>query len=804
MADVTLPSPRGARFWLALAGVLILLAAFAFVTVPRLRVETNLLALLPATDENRVQLDAVKKFADRSSRELVFVVGTANRDALRATGLAFADSLARSAAFARVDYVVDDRYISAARAERAMRSSLLSARQRSQLEAGDTSALERDALRAAYTPLGFTRPFGISDDPLGIASSAFAAALPGSGKARLEGDILVVHGQVAQGDRRHWTVVRASTDQDPYRTETQAKVTAAIEAARVSAVGIAADTEVAGSGVILFAAAAASQAQSEVATFGGVDLLAVVILIVLVFRQLRPLLVTLLTLGIATVAAISACQLVFGQVHILTLTFGTSLIGVSVDYALHYFVNRMPSRVGETTPHNIVPALILGCTTTVAGYLTLLVAPIPGLRQIALFSAVGLASACAVVILLYPGALAAFSGLFRRLRLERDRPPRAVPRWVARLAQIRADALLPRGAWWTLLLMLMIVAICGLSRLTPRDDVRALQRPPPQLVAAEKRVRTLLGVGFDTRFVLVTAATPELVLQRLEALEPVFAALEQSGKIKGHMSVSPSLVSQQRQQHDRVLLEQKVYGADGALTHVMRKLGFEPAVIAARRASFDATRGKALTPELWLASPLSAPVRHLWLGALGADDAAVALLDGNTAPEEVRAAVESVAGVRYVDQVADISSVLGEYRRIASWLMLVVIGVMIVCLFVFYRSGAAVRTALPAAAGLMLTLATLGFLHEPVNLFHVLSLLLVLGLGVDYAIILREGRRQQAVLAVSLSMTTTLISFGLLGFSSVPFVRSIGITVALGVAYTFLIAVASKPQHEAAHEGAAS
>ena len=78
------------------------------------------------------------------------------------------------------------------------------------------------------------------------------------------------------------------------------------------------------------------------------------------------------------------------------------------------------------------------------------------------------------------------------------------------------------------------------------------------------------------------------------------------------------------------------------------------------------------------------------------------------------------------------------------------------------------------------------------NLFHVLSLLLVLGLGVDYAIILREGRNQQAVLAVFLSMTTTLISFGLLGFSSVPFVRSIGITVALGVAFTFLIALAAR------------
>jgi hypothetical protein len=109
------------------------------------------------------------------------------------------------------------------------------------------------------------------------------------------------------------------------------------------------------------------------------------------------------------------CQYVFGQVHILTLTFGTSLIGVSVDYSMHYFVNRM--RDGAAKPHDIAPALMLGCTTAVGGYLSLLIAPIPGLRQIALFSAVGLVVACAIVILLYPG-------------LERRPMPRPVPAWV--------------------------------------------------------------------------------------------------------------------------------------------------------------------------------------------------------------------------------------------------------------------------------------------------------------------------------------------------------------------------------------
>jgi predicted exporter len=324
----------------------------------------------------------------------------------------------------------------------------------------------------------------------------------------------------------------------------------AIDVARAAARRVASDADIAGSGVILHAAAAASGAQNEVAIFGGFDLAAVVLLIVLVFRQVRPLIVTLLTIGIATCSAIAMCHFVFGEVHILTLTFGTSLIGVSVDYAMHYFVNRMPGRGEAIRPHDIAPALILGCTTTVAGYLTFLIAPIPGLRQIALFSATGLATACAVVILLYPRSLELLSVAFRRARLERDHPPRAVPGWIARLADRRLENAWPRAAILALVVIVAGLGAAGHERLEARDDVRSLQRPPPALVAAEQKVRTLLGVGFDTRFVLITAPSPEDVLRRLEALDPVLRDLAAAKQIKGALSVSPSLVSLERQRAD--------------------------------------------------------------------------------------------------------------------------------------------------------------------------------------------------------------------------------------------------------------
>jgi predicted exporter len=767
---------RPKRFWIAAALIIGFLSWFAAAVAPRLRLETNIFALLPETAENRVQLGAVTRFAERSSRELVLLVGTAERARLRDAGLAFARMLQDSGAFARVEFLVDDRYITAARAERGERMGILSARHRALLERGDVAALEREALRAAYTPLGFTRPFSIADDPLGLSSAAFAEQLPQPGRARLEGDMLVV------GDgERTYTLLRATTAGDAYRVEVQKKVVSAIDAARAAATAVVPDSDVLASGLALFAAAGASQAMHEVAVFGGFDLVAIVVLIVGVFWLLRPLVFTLLTLGLATAAAVAACHYVFGKIHFITLTFGTSLIGVSVDYSLHYFVNRMRSGTGETHAHDIVPALILGCTTTVAGYLTLLVAPIPGLREIALFSAVGLATACAVVILIYPG-------------LDRRPMPRAVPAWAVRLAEARPESWLPRMAWAALALGVAVLAALGWWRLAPEDGLRSLMAPNAALVKVEHRIKDLLGQRFDTRFVLVTAATPQGVVERLEALEPTFEKLVGEKALDGYLSAVPAVASFARQKADRALLETRVYGDDGALSRVMTELGFTGEAIAAARASFKDSATRALTLDQWLASPMSAPLRHLWLGELGAESAAVVMLDNIRNVDALRAAIESAPGARFVDQVANLTEVLRQYRVVASWVMAVVIAVMIGCLLVFYRGSAAIRTALPAAVGIFLTLATLGLLREPVNLFHVLSLLLVLGLGVDYAIILREGRNHQAVLAVLLSMTTTLISFGLLGFSSVPFVHSIGITVAFGVAFTFLIALATKPR----------
>jgi predicted exporter len=108
--------------------------------------------------------------------------------------------------------------------------------------------------------------------------------------------------------------------------------------------------------------------------------------------------------------------------------------------------------------------------------------------------------------------------------------------------------------------------------------------------------------------------------------------------------------------------------------------------------------------------------------------------------------------------------------------------VVLLALWLRFRARAW-RALLPTAVAAGLTFATVGFLGEPLTLFHVLAQWLLLGMGVDYGIFLVEHPREQAEawLAIGLGAVSTVLSFGLLAFSATPAIHAFGLTLGLGV-----------------------
>ena len=102
------------------------------------------------------------------------------------------------------------------------------------------------------------------------------------------------------------------------------------------------------------------------------------------------------------------------------------------------------------------------------------------------------------------------------------------------------------------------------------------------------------------------------------------------------------------------------------------------------------------------------------------------------------------------------------------------------------------------------TMAMLGIPRVKTNLLHVLSLLMVLSMGVDYRVFLvecgRQGNLGPTTMSLSGSALTTMLSFGLLALSSTQALRAIGLTVGIGMALSFLLAPLD-PHHHARRVG---
>lgn len=781
---------RLAWLWLALA-LAVLGHNLWLWTRPAAVLESDVLAMLPRDERRPLVGQATQALADAGARRVVVLLGARQAARARQAGDAFAAALGTGIALRwRVN---EDQQQDWLQFYAPYRHALLTATQRQALQAGSPDALAQQALAALHQPMGgagLPRLGPWVRDPLNLHGQWLAERAQISRVRVQQGRLMLEDGGwhyavlmlEAQGSafavaQQHALVERLEAAATAARLAVGAQDGAASSAGGDAAANTA--LRIHQAGVPLFAAAAAAQAQREVHTIGAGSLLGVVLLTWCAFRSLRPRLLVTLSMALGLAAAVSVTVAVFGGLHLITLVFGATLLGVAENYGSNYFCARMGlarERRFEMLRRQL-PMVSLAMLTTVIAYALLAVAPFPGLRQIALFSATGLLAAFITVMLWFPW----LDG--------ESAPPTRFALW---LGGLRARWPQPRGRAALLLgLGLAGLLALGASRLQVNDDLRSLQSAPPGLIADQREVSRLLDLPGVAQFFLVQGADEEQLLQREEALVQQLRALG-----VGVQAVSDWLPSQQRQRQDQALrLEREI----AVLARLSRELDED-----LRPAPPPAT---PLLPEAWAASPVAEPLRHQWLGRQKAAQgegpwASAVLLRATDQPlplDRLAALDQPQAGVLWVDKVGEISSLMGRTRGLVTSILLG--GYALVWAALAWRFGRrAWRALAPTALASLAAVAVLALLGQPLQLFHVLPLLILLGLGVDYGIFMLEqpGRREvQPFLSVSLAALSTLLSFGLLALSGTPALRAFGLTLLIGVSLAWWLTpvfLPSEPQ----------
>lgn len=756
--------------------LLIILGVFGYQasTKGALPIETNILALLPDNQQDPVAQQAFENIANTMSDKVVFVVHqTQGQDKTLITAVDnFSQALTELPMFDSVTATVSEnqqqawgQYYFPARAQ------LLSEKQKQQLTDKPEQQVQQ-VLHALYNPFSGVTGAELESDPFLLFRDYLSGLVQSSGNIQIENGYLT-----ATMDQQKYIVITADLAGSSYQLSLQQQLPDLLTVEQKIETQF--DVDIQHTGVIFYAAHGTESAKGEISTIGLGSLIGIFVLVLVVYRSTLPLALALLSITTGLFCAYVLTISLFGSIHLFSLVFGASLIGVSIDYAFHFLTDRLNAGAKWNSVEGIkqlLPAITLGLITSLIGYLGMLIAPFPGLQQLSLFSAIGLIAAYFTVVCWYP-VLASKPSKHHVIPAQR-----ALSQWLLVWQQPLIRLVLPFS--------LLIASVFGVTQAKYDDDIRQLQALPQVLQQQEREIKAIAGVGGSQQLLLVRAKTEEALLQKLERVSD---KLEQSGAFGGFQSISRYVPSQKTQQENYQLVTDLYKQQADAYQKVIQQ----------KQALSALQPYQALTIEGFLVSPISETVGFLWLGHI--DDVFASVITFN---QEVDSATLSEFAknndATYLNKAEEISTLFAQYRQRITELLLMAYGAIFLLLLPRYKIKQAFLIVLPpfiaGCAGLAVTVLT----GVPLNLFNLLALMLILGIGIDYTLFFAEQNKQEdnshkesTLLAISLSALTTILSFGLLALSETQAIHSFGITVLTGIIVAWLLAPLSQltPSH---------
>jgi len=605
------------------------------------------------------------------------------------------------------------------------------------LEGGNADALAKEALSKVYSPFSFADLSQLDKDPFLLSEKTLKKyAAMGAGNMFMKEGVLA-----AEADGKWYVMIRGAVTDSALSFSKKngiGKVYEQIAALEQSHPGVSYFC----SGVPFHSYESSSKAMREISWITGVSLVLVALILLFAFRSFMPMLISLANITVSLLFGLAVALLFYGRINALALVFGTTLIGVSIDYSIHYFVNR----------EHIFRSLTVNCISTEVSWCLLMLAPFPLLRQIALFSASGLVCSYFIVRLFYP----ALGGADMRG------------------AEQGAGGHLVRIA------TIAVLAICliapAVSGIKIKNNIKGMYTMTERLLEWEKKASSVLSLGSSGEYFIVAGRGQQDLLAREEQLAAQLDAEKQAGTLGAYTAISTFVPSMAKQARGYRAAEQLLPRSRAQL----KALGFGSAAADQFALDYRNCAGKVFNIE-GAPSSVQESIDTLYIGKVGD------LYYSVVFPLQVKdsAALKNLADgkqVFFMSKIKDIENELDHLTRIALYFILASYLLVFPILFVVYRKQALRIALVPVAV----ILGSLAFVSASggVDLFACSGIVLIFGLGLDYLVYGLEKKTGKATL---LSFITTEISFGALALSSFVPAHVFGLTVCVGLALAYLL-----------------
>lgn len=512
----------------------------------------------------------------------------------------------------------------------------------------------------------------------------------------------------------------------------------------------------------------------------------------LVYRRPLKVILTALPLFSGVVMGAAGVSWWFGSIHGITLAFGITLLGVAVDYPVHLLSHQRQGEKLQQTATRIRSTLALGVLSTGLGFSVMLWTEFSGLAQLGLFSVIGLLVAALVACYLLPVLAGDMPAFVRRSKKAADAPP--------------SDQFGSGWAGYGFLhspisgkLLLVLALLFGMAwtiqgkELWSRD-IQALSPVPTDVRLADQAMRQTMGAPGPGHVMLLTADSVEQLLIKQEQIEPLLSAAIVRGYIRAADYVARIVPSkQQQQQRQGWIPVQQVLHND--LAAALENLPFKPASFTPFTEALQHSRQlPPLTPELLVDSPLGMRATNL-LQSTETEVSGVIQLVGVQQPAALAELLQVASrnDLWLLDIPAATGKLVDRFREEMTTRAVLALLVIAALVALWLRDPVRwLKVMLPVVLSVAVSVTMVLATGAALNLFHLVSLLLVAGIGLDYALFFsrppdKKADRQHTAQALMVCCFSTVVVFSLLAVSEIPVLHAIGLTVASGALAAFAL-----------------
>ena len=133
-----------------------------------------------------------------------------------------------------------------------------------------------------------------------------------------------------------------------------------------------------------------------------VSVILILTLLLFAFRRVRAILYIVLSTAFGFLMALAGLALLGGEVSLIVIGIASVIIGIAVNYPLHYVCHSQEVSDSRSVIRDLVQPLLVGNITTVAAFLTLVPLDAVSIRQLGLFSALMLIGTILFVLVVMP------------------------------------------------------------------------------------------------------------------------------------------------------------------------------------------------------------------------------------------------------------------------------------------------------------------------------------------------------------------------------------------------------------------